>query len=63
MSNLCIQKCHFEYELDPLCMMFADERLADFRILIGNEFSQGATEAADIGTWPECVYVSGKYLF
>ena len=41
----------------------ADERLADFRILIGNEFSQGTTETADIGTWPECAYVSGKEAY
>ena len=43
--------------------MLEDERLTDFRILIGNEFTQGATEATDIGTWPECAYVSGKHLF
>ena len=41
-------------------MLPADERLRHFKILVGNAFSQGATEATDIGTWPECAYVSGK---
>ena len=37
--------------------IYVGERLTDFRLLIGNDFSQGATEAADISTWPECAYV------
>ena len=53
------QNC-FTFLMNLSVIIPADERLADFRILIGNKFSQEITEAADIGTWPECAYVSGK---
>ena len=50
-------------DLFNACLIPVGERLTDFKILIGNEFSSRATGAGDIGSWPECAYVSGKYLF
>ena len=41
-------------------MLFAGDRLADFQILVGNEFTPGDTVAAEIGSWSECAYVSGE---
>lgn len=38
-------------------------RLNNFKILIGNEFKSGTTQAADIASWSECTSVSGKQLF
>ena len=39
---------------------YIGERLNDFKILIGNYFIMGLTEAADIGSWSECAHVTGR---
>ena len=39
------------------------ERLNNFQILIGNEFIMGVTEGADIRSWSECAYITGRQLF
>ena len=44
-------------------MIFAGERLTNFKIMIGNEFQPQETDAADIGTWSECAHIPGKQLF
>ena len=44
-------------------MVSTGERLHDFSILVGNEFTSGTcTGAAKIGSWPECAHISGKLL-
>ena len=39
------------------------ERLNDFEILIGNDFTPGSTGAAEIGSWSECAHFPGNQLF
>ena len=36
------------------------ERLKNFKILIGQEFSYGQTQTNEIGSWKECGSVTGK---
>ena len=43
-------------------MISAGNRLHDFKILVGNEFVPGGTEAWRISLWSECARVSGKQL-
>ena len=49
-------------ELINACMIFLGERLNNFKILVGNEFTSGHTVATDIASWSECANVSGKQL-
>ena len=58
----CEQKLECTIFISNAFTIFAGDRLFDFKILIGNEFSQ-STQAADIGSWSECAHVSGKTIF
>ena len=41
-------------------MIFAGERLKNFKIMIGNDFESDETDTTAIRTWSECVHVPGK---
>ena len=43
-------------------MIFAGERLTNFKIMIGNDFESDETDTTAIRTWSECVHVPGKKL-
>ena len=44
-------------------MLSVGDRLKDFKILIGNNFTPGDTGAAEIESWSECAHFPGKQLF
>ena len=44
-------------------MLSVGERLHDFKILIGDEFTPGNTTATEIESWSECANVSGENVF
>ena len=49
--------------ISDICMTSVGERLRDFKVLIGNEFtSVNCTGGAKIGSWSECAHFSGKQL-
>ena len=50
-------------ELIEVCILYVGERLYDFKILVGDEFTFGNTDASEIRSWSQCASVSGKYLF
>ena len=41
-------------------MISAGDRLHDFMVLIGNEFTSGQTGASEIGAWSQCANIPGK---
>ena len=47
-------------DLSDVCIISVGERLNNFKILIGEQFSSGVTQTEDIASWNECASISGK---